>query len=389
MSIADMLADVNKRHMEGKHYVLMNKDAEICEFIIRGEGDLEECVSVRGTSKLPLYFGSINSWVSRRNAAKHRKHVESILDSWGANTKSGFISLTHCLSVNDTFWVQSVDENLKWANVNLYDNEFSDVVSKLSFDGVGLMGEKFSTSSPEFTTDGFFNKCWVRRNNGIYLYKAGTEKYRNAGREPYSEVIASQIFKELLGHDAVSYTLRKFHGKTVSECALFTDKGSAYLPYSTLNYNSCDLWDILRVYEEYDCGDMVRGMFIGDGVSLNSDRHLSNFGWLCHPDNMKPYRMAPIFDFNMSMVVYADEEEGFSDLDAYINEHAPKTGVGYVESAKALLTPAFRAKLINMKDLVLTVQCDDVFTEERLRKMNIIKNVMIDRILGREAEFRF
>lgn len=387
-SVFDKLNSMNEQ--SEPHYVLMNKDREVCEFIIRGQGEMEECISIKGTADLPFYFGSIDTWVNSRSAAKHRRHIQDILESTGGTCPSGFIALTHCLSVNDTFWVRRKEECLSWSDINLYDNEFTDVISKVSFNGGGLFGEQFSVTSPELTTDGAFDKCWVRYDDGVYLIKAGSKGAVNAGMEPYSEALASQIFNALLPNDSVQYSLRRYHGKVISACKLFTSQDVSYLPYSTFIHSSERLPTMLRTFEEYGCGDMFRGMIIGDGISLNTDRHFNNFGWLCDTTNMRRTAMAPIFDFNMAMATYAYQED-FDNFDAWLNDsnHGPRIGDGYVSSAKAMLTPAFRAKLIDMKDLYLTIPCDDKFTEDRLRKMNIIKNVMIDRILGREAEFKF
>lgn len=268
-------------------------------------------------------------------------------------------------------------------------NEFSEGVSKAAFDGSGLFGEKFSVTSPELTTDGTFDKCWLRTNKAVRLIKAGSVGASNAGREPYSEVLASQIFQALLGGNAVEYTLDKYYGRVVSSCNLFTSQDCAYLPYSIFIKYADELTDILKKYAEYGCEDMFRGMIIGDCVSLNVDRHYNNFGWLCNTETMRRVSMAPVFDFNMSMAVYADDVVGFPDFEEYLSTIGPRIGEDFISPAKALLTPEYRTKLINLKDLWLEVECDEKFTEDRLKKINVVKNVQIDRILGRSAQFAF
>lgn len=323
MSVILSMINAASGDSEEKKYYLMNKDNVIAAFIIRGEGELEECVSIQGTECIPMYFGSINAWVSNRSAAKHRKHIQEILNKTGGDTKEGFIKLTHCLSINDTFWVKSSEEHLLWKDVNLYDNEFSEVISKLAFDGNGMYGEQFSTTSPELTTDGAFDKCWVRDKGVIKLMKAGTKGASNAGREPYSEVLASQVFTALLGNDSVKYSLEKFDGVVVSSCELFTNEDKAYLPHSVFLRNVPDVVDLLHEFGDYGCEDKFAGMLIGDGVTFNTDRRYKNFGWIVDPSTMKRVTMAPVFDFNLSMVAYADDKVGFDNLDAYMADRAP------------------------------------------------------------------
>ncbi|MBQ3650663.1 MAG: hypothetical protein II957_10740, partial [Treponema sp.] len=126
--------------MDGLTYTLINKETPLCDFIIEGQGELEICKITREHQPLPFWCQDIDSWTANRSSAKHRAHVEKILEMCGAKTKSGFIALTHCLSLTDTLWVKSDRESVTWKDVNLYENNFDEVVSKLSFDGNGLFG---------------------------------------------------------------------------------------------------------------------------------------------------------------------------------------------------------------------------------------------------------
>lgn len=117
------------------HYALINKETPLCDFIIEGEGELELCEIVKIHAPLPLWCENIDSWVADRSSAKHRSHINKILKLCGGKTKSGFITLTHCLFLTDTLWVKSECENVSWKDVNLYDNRFDEDVSKFAFNG--------------------------------------------------------------------------------------------------------------------------------------------------------------------------------------------------------------------------------------------------------------
>ncbi len=93
--------------MSGLTYTLINKETPLCDFIIEGEGELELCKIVKKYKPLPFWCDPISTWVANRSAAKHRTHVNKILEYCGGKTKSGFIALTHCLSLTDTLWVKS------------------------------------------------------------------------------------------------------------------------------------------------------------------------------------------------------------------------------------------------------------------------------------------
>ena len=129
-------------------YTLINKETPLCDFVIEGEGELELCKIVKTYSPLPPWCEPISAWVEGRRAPKHRTHVNKILELCGAKTKSGFIALTHCLSLTDTLWVKSECENATWKKVNLYENNFNEDFSKQSLCGNCILEPQISTTSP-------------------------------------------------------------------------------------------------------------------------------------------------------------------------------------------------------------------------------------------------
>lgn len=96
-------------------------------------------------------------------------------------------------SLNDCYWVVHEDDTATFAEVNLYENPFSNVLASLAFTGYGSSPRSSLRSSPEFTTNGMLPKCWRRIGGKVYLYKGGTVGASNAGFEPYSEYYAAQV----------------------------------------------------------------------------------------------------------------------------------------------------------------------------------------------------
>mgnify|MGYP006873066482 CR=1 FL=1 len=174
-------------------YYLMNKNVKLMLFTVKTDELLqpycEEVERYVEAELLPPGFSSIDKWIDRRNYAKHKQHLQRWLKLWHLNTIEGFMNITHALGLNDTLWVKKADDSLLWENVSLYTNDFTDVVAKTAF-SKGLQGLKLSSTSPEFTSEGSFEKCWIRDKTGhIKLYKKGTEGFANAGLEPYSDLV--------------------------------------------------------------------------------------------------------------------------------------------------------------------------------------------------------
>ena len=217
---------------------------------------------------------------------------------------------------------------VSFANYNLYENRFSEVLSLAAYTVAGRSDEKF-TSSPEFTTHGMLRKAWhYIKNDGIYLFKGGTEGAINAGREPYSEFYAYQI-AERMGLNAVYYDLVKWKNILSSKCKLFTDISTSYVPIGYLvkkgGIKAC--LDFYRDISEQALEDL-KSMLTFDAVIYNEDRHFGNFGVMIDNLTGEIKSAAPIFDNGVSLFNYAMPED-FLNLSEYAKTRANPYGVSY------------------------------------------------------------
>lgn len=375
-------------------YELLNKNMVLARFDIVKEYGEEEVQNVKYFEQLPFWITNLQTWLSNRSAAKHRSFVKKLLFEMNADTISGFINLTNCLSLQDTLWVRKEDSELTWEQVNLFENEFSEVMTHLAFDGTGLYGMQLRTTSPELTTDGAYDKCWVKRNNKTILLKAGSIGARNAGLEPYCEVLASQFYDKFC--TSIVYDIETYRKKVVSSCQSFVTMDYGYKPISLWLKDDSSIKTILQIIDKNGIDiEQFQRMIVADSVCVNSDRHFGNFGFLVHNDDYHVIQMAPAFDFNMAFSPYAEFEIDYPIYDEYLKLRGPVVGQNYIDIAKAMLTSKMRSELINLKDLELTLPdwCFEPhkyqFTKQRLDYINETKNVQIDRILGIERTFSF
>lgn len=90
------------------------------------------------------------------------------------------------LSLTDSYWIVK-NKDYKFSDYNLFENDFSSVLSLVAFTGYSSKISDLITS-PEFTTNGMLSKCWRRIDNQVYLYKGSTYLYHfaNTGFEPRS-----------------------------------------------------------------------------------------------------------------------------------------------------------------------------------------------------------
>lgn len=130
----------------------------------------------------------IEDFIKSRIIPKNRAFVQTILESAGLNIndRKAIIDVSKGLSLTDSYWIVQ-DNNLKFKDYNLFDNDFSKILSLIAFTGYSSKISELITS-PEFTTNGMLPKAWRKIKNEIYLYKGSTESYHfaNTGFEPYS-----------------------------------------------------------------------------------------------------------------------------------------------------------------------------------------------------------
>ncbi|MCD8223679.1 MAG: hypothetical protein LUC99_02340 [Clostridiales bacterium] len=365
-------------------YYLMNKDNIIATFEIR-QGVLGKTYDFSHISgKLPYGFATIESWLDNRKASKHNSHLKKLMVSCGCDKNEGFIKVTHAASINDTFWIKSDQETLKWSDISFYQNKFDEVVSKLAFEGIGLYGLKLSGTSPELSTGGTFRKCWMKEADGIWLYKRGQTGARNVGLEPYGEMLGSEIARKICRDDrAVKYEVKALHGELASRCKLFTDETLGYVPYSQINPQKFSPDEMLAFYSSIDEEDLFRRMIVTDALTFNIDRHAGNHGVLIDNDTLEPVKMAPVFDMNLSMLPYLERDD-FEHIGNSLLDYAPLIGEDFTRIGQLVLTPSIRADLINMKGFQFAFRGDDKYPEWRIKKMEEIIDRQIEALLSKE-----
>lgn len=359
-------------------FFLLNKDTVLARFHVEGKGPLETIKIDEQFIEMPEWISDLSEFIENRRAPKKRENIAKLLEMSGCHTLFGWLSITHALSLIDTYWVKPTESRLTWEKVSLYTHEFNEVVAKTAFEG-GLHGYNLSTTSPEYGTDGTFAKCWIREGGIIKLLKRGSTGARNAGLEPYSEYYTSQIAREL-GLDHVEYNLRKHGNRICSVCNAFTSEQIGYLPFAGMNTRGSTIASVIKIFEEYGLKEKVTAMFIFDAVIFNEDRHKGNFGFLIDNDTNEILDMAPLFDHNIAMLCYAEQDD-FNNIDHYLSEKGPCIGGEFIEDARALLYPEIRKRLQNLYGFQFVRHPKYNLPKERLEALEKVINRQIQQIL--------
>ena len=332
-----------------KGYVLRLYDTDLLSFTLseRGiEGLKAQIHSVNEEARalfpldLELTDEGLVKWLQRRVIPKNRAYVAEILKTFGlsVNDTKGIIDVCKGLSLNDSYWVVPQGFTGTFAQYNLYENRFSEILSLVAYTGIGQSDAAFTTS-PELTTNGMLPKAWrFIEGEGIYLYKGGTFGAANTGNEPYSEFYASQV-AQAMGLDAVAYELENWKGILASRCKLFTDIDTSYIPIGRI-VREGGLKACLEYYRQLgsEAYEQIKSMLVFDAVIYNEDRHFGNFGVLRDNHTGKVTGAAPVFDNGMSLFNFAMPED-FQDLDSYAKTRGTAYGVSFESVCQEVMGP--------------------------------------------------
>lgn len=336
-------------------YILKHFNIELITFNINStpiEGLSVEIIAINKNNTLlfpidlEVTSHGLLQWLKRRVIPKNRAFVQNFLAKLNLNVNDikGIIEICKGLSLNDCYWVVDNDFKGEFYKYNLYDNNFSRILSLIAYTGYGETKVSEFVSSPELTTNGMLAKCWRRINRKIILYKAGSSGAANAGNEPYSEFYASQIAKTM-EIDNVEYNLNKWKKKLFSTCELFTSKDFSYIPIGRI-IKTGGWGAVIKYYkvlgEKYY--NSLIDMLIFDAVICNEDRHFGNFGLII--DNKKNIIVnnAPIFDNGLSLFNYAMEDD-FENLDKYAKTRLTATSQDFLIFSKEIITIRQKEKL--------------------------------------------
>jgi hypothetical protein len=297
------------------NYFLMHKEVAVAEldydesinFVLKvGEVSCQEHVPLGITVKNgQIDRTALNNWWKERSIPDTRLGLREALMILGVSSPQQLLGKSHGLSLSDQYWIKPKDKKLTWAEVNFFDNHFSEDVGDVLF-GRSPKSKKLNLISPDSTSNGWLKKKWAIADGKPWLLKGGSQPFK---QEPFNEVIASSIMRRL-GVPHVPYTLNLVGSEPLSVCQDFITKDTELVSAwhirlsgeksgSMSEYqhflNCCETLGIPGVKKSVD------RMLTVDFLIANEDRHFYNFGAIRNAETLKWLCPAPIFDSGTSL----------------------------------------------------------------------------------------
>lgn len=301
-------------NMASNFFVLKHKDLDVAMVQVdQVTGTIEYVLEVYLPEELPLgYHTSDNQlieWWKLRAIPDSRRGIQRVLSQVKEHTNLSLMLSAYGLGLTDHYWLQPIDKELYWKDLNFFENDFSDELGSLLTDSAKIdINANISKFSPSSSAIGEMKKKWVIDRAERYLMKVNAN---NFGQQAVNELIACRLHERLGWDDYVRYELEttKIDEEEVpcSLCALFTSTELELVSAYQLIRNHKVAND-RSVYETLIQQAVLYGMdesivrkhleytILTDFILTNTDRHFNNFGFLYDPMKHRLVSMAPIFD---------------------------------------------------------------------------------------------
>ena len=298
-----------------KKYILKHKNYEVLEFEMDDEKYILLCINnIINKERLPfnlLYKDNIahcliqlNTWIKSRGLTESRKDFNEIKKLFNTNDKSELIIKSYGLNVTDHFWIHEKDKNIKWEDINYFENIFDEIIGNNADFSID---RNVKTPSPNFCVDGSIVKRWIVNESGERVLLKGS-RY-SIMQEPFNEVIASKIM-ELFKINHVAYDIKRTKDNVpYSECKTMSDINYEYINANWIfGLEDYGLKDIYNHYIEIcnrngikDIKERLDEMIAIDFLIGNDDRHKGNFGIMRDANSLEWINAAKIFDNGNSL----------------------------------------------------------------------------------------
>ena len=255
-----------------------------------------------------LDIALVNRWFRGRGIPSFRDNLQQLLSNLNISNPSYLLSKAFGLSLSDQYWLKPDQMEIRWENINFFQNEFDDAVfPKATFDDKPVIRDS-AFFTPDNTSDGMLKKAWIINSQGTRCLLKGS--YRNSQMEPLCEVLASMIADNMnLSHVPYSLVLR--NGNMLSSCPCFISKDTELITAWAIMKDNVNSMSAEKLYSAYveklekhhvpDVKDHLAKMVILDYLIVNTDRHMGNFGIIRNVRDLSWVSMAPIFDSGMAM----------------------------------------------------------------------------------------
>ena len=341
--------------------LLMCRDIPVCEVSIR-RGQIWEIGQFFSRENLPVgVFAEdyplgkdpqrdadlLNGWYRNQAIPSDRDSLKAALGILGVESPEELKTIFRGLSLLNPYWLKKEDEQIRWKDVNFWDNPFTEEIGEALFNRKPLSLKLGQSPSPDGGLPGVLKKKWkvfpeADEAHRYYLLKDGTGEYK---QEVFNEILAARIMDAAkIPHAEYCYYEEEGSPVCLSRC--FCARNIELIPM-------LQVWDslplrirrehlfgfpdyekaitILEYYHVKDAERRINEMLVLDYILAGTDRHLNNFGMLHNLDSGE-FTFAPIYDSGTCLWKdkrIAEKIDGLKDADIVARPFGGNVVLGY------------------------------------------------------------
>ena len=251
----------------------------------------------------------LHHFLRRRSICEYRHDHQTILDITGCRSSVELAFKGHGLSLSDHFWYREEGEDLRYEDINFFENRWDDAF------GRAVLNEDYESlrtadlNVPDIVTTGYAKKGWLCEEGGPTLCKLGIADGRS--EECLGEVLASSMAKRLLKEgEALRYDLRLFSGRYASCSKAMIGLGEEMVPLSCVlpeemkmlyknknmdRKNNLEFFARLKEFDYLDLTTFFTKLMCLRTLCFVHDLHFENIS-LIRNFRTGSLRIAPIYD---------------------------------------------------------------------------------------------
>lgn len=360
--------------MRGEEFVLKHKDIDVAYITL----DVDYGIVINAIILCPEHMpypatdsGGLTAWWQARAVPETQDYLKEKLVEYRINNHK-LLSINLGLSLNDAYWISPIGCDIRYEDINLYENEFREELEQKFVDYNKLDLTDISPFFAGSSLQGNLKKRWIRVAGNTILIKGN---YKN-NRQSLGEYIATIIHNEQNADTDifpyVRYSLADVNFGDNKElgvaCSNFTSVNTEFITARDIfwHFNVKEYADmtIERFVElssrlgldSNKVRDFLEYQALIDFLISNTDRHLRNFGVLRNTDTLEFIGMAPIFDSG-SCLFFDEEYKGSPFVIDGIKLNSPE------RTEAKLLKKIHNRKLVNIDKLPNRDDLIDIFVK--------------------------
>ena len=383
-----------------REYYLMHKDIPVCLMQVSDDGRLS---NVRRNAAAVDHFplgGQMNNmkfheWWRDRAIPKTRHGAKTALQKLGYSSTGSALVNNLALSLSDCYWICPRDKALRWAEVNLFTNEFVDTFGEITINRDHIIDLRKETRFNCATSQGELQKKWCIAGDGRrYLIKGN---YGSSYQQSLNEIFATRLHEQQGFGNYTPYMLAR-----VQVDGNMEGIGCMSYDFCSEEIESISAWELLQTVKtrqnesyyyplkdictamgmpEQEFIDYIDYQIMTDFLITNTDRHMNNIAVMRDPDTLELLGFAPIYDSGNSMFYNIPYEELSRVSLSNIKTHS------FIEKERRLLQYVQNRNLVDIDKAVMDFSIYEQDVTERHVRIPRLKE-LYERKLEQLSAFR-